>query len=119
MCKAWIVIFGSPEMSITDNGGEFVNPHFLELSESMNIRILTTAAYSPWSDGLVERHNATLAEMLHRVLADQKTSIEKALAWSLQAKNSLTEVNGFSPSQLALGFNPKMPGNLTNKHPCP
>ena len=47
MCKAWIVIFGSPEMSITDNGGEFVNPHFLELSESKNIRILTTAAYSP------------------------------------------------------------------------
>ena len=118
ICKAWIAIFGPPEKFITDNGGEFANPHFIELCESMNIRILTTAAYSPWSNGLVERHNATLAEMLHRVLADQKTSIENALAWSLQAKNSLANVNGFSPSQLALGYNPKMLGNLTNKLPA-
>ena len=84
----------------------------------MNIMILKTAAYSPWSNGLMERHNATLAEMLHRVLTDQKTSIENALAWSLQAKNSLANVNGFSPSQLASGYNPKMPGNLTIMSPA-
>ena len=116
--KAWISIFGRPGKFLSDNGGEFANPHFLDICETMNIRILTTAAYSPWSNGLVERHNATLSEMLHKVMAEQNTSIETALAWSIQAKNSLANVHGFSPSQLAIGYNPQMPSNLSNKIPA-
>ena len=79
---------------------------------------MTTAAQSPWSNGLVERHNATLAETLHKVLAEQKTDFETALAWTINAKNSLINVHGFSPSQLALGYNPQLPNVINNKLPA-
>ena len=42
----WIQIFGAPESFLTDNGGEFVNSSLLELAETMNITLKTTAAES-------------------------------------------------------------------------
>ena len=116
--KCWIAIFGPPTKFLTDNGGEFSNASFLEMAEALNIRVLTTAAESPWSNGLVERHNGTLCEILHKVLAENKTSFETALAWAVHAKNSLMNVNGFSPSQLVLGYNANMPSIMTDKPPA-
>ena len=116
--KGWIAIFGPPVKFLTDNGGEFANRLFLELAESMNVRVLNTAAESPWSNGLVERHNGVLAEMLHKVMAEKKFDIQTALAWCLQAKNSLTNVHGFSPIQLVLGYNPMLPNVFNNNPPA-
>ena len=101
--KCWISIFGPPKKFMVDNGGEFANASFIELAEAMNVRIVTTAAYSPWSNGLVERHNATLAEILHKVKEeDNYNDIETALCWALQAKNSLDNVHVFSPAHACL-----------------
>ena len=116
--KAWIGIFGPPEKFLTDNGGEFANAHFLELAESFNIRVMSTAAESPWSNGLVERHNATLAEMLQKIVEEQKTTLEVALAWAIQAKNSMANVHGFSPAQLAIGYTPMVPSVLSDDPPA-
>ena len=116
--RSWVSIFGPPRKFLMDNGGEFANETMIEFAESMNIRILTTAAESPWSNGLVERHNATLAEILHKVLAENKVDLETALAWAINAKNSLSNVHGFSPVQLALGYNPQLPNILSNKPPA-
>ena len=116
--RNWVSIFGPPEKVLTDNGGEFSNAVFLSLAEAMNIRVLNTAAESPWSNGLVERHNAVLGEMLHKVMSDKRTSLDNALAWCVQAKNSLTNVHGFSPSQLALGYIPQLPDVFSNKPPA-
>lgn len=118
ICKIWITIFGPPQKFLTDNGGEFANEKFLDLAEKMNIRVMTTAAESPWSNGLVERHNAVLSEMLYKIIADERQNINTALAWALQAKNSLANVNGFSPMQLTMGQNPQLPSVLTNKPPA-
>ena len=116
--KCWISIFGPPMKFLTDNGGEFANELFVELAESFNIKILTTAAESPWSNGLVERHNATLAEVLHKVLAENKTNFETALAWATHAKNALNNVHGFSPAQLVFGYTPQMPGIMRDSPPA-
>ena len=80
---------------------------------------MTTAAESPWSNGLVERHNATLGESLHKVMADNPgCNVKTALAWSVSAKNSLTNVHGFSPAQLALGYNPQFPSVISDSPPA-
>lgn len=114
---SWIAIFGTPNKFLIDNGGEFANKKFMELAESFNIRIMTTAAFSPWSNGIVERHNGILSEMLHKIVADGKNPTS-ALAWAIQAKNSLTNVHGFSPAQIALGQNPQLPNVLVDKLPA-
>ena len=88
------------------------------MAEAMNIRVMTTSAESPWSNGLVERHNATLKHMLDKISAEKEVQTEIALAWAVQAKNSLANVHGFSPAQLTFGQNPNLPGVLSDKPPA-
>ena len=47
-----------------------MNNDFLDSCETFNIVVHTTAAESPWLNGLVERHNLILADMLNKVIAD-------------------------------------------------
>ena len=42
----WIEIFGHPNKTLVDSGGEFNNTEFQTLCENFNIRICTTAADS-------------------------------------------------------------------------
>ena len=116
--KTWISIFGPPQKFLTDNGGEFLNNEFIQLCESFNIVVMTTAAESPWSNGLCERHNSVLGAMLQKITAEGKCDQDTALCWAIHAKNSLSNVHGFSPNQIALGFTPRMPCVLTDKLPA-
>ena len=113
--KHWIQIRGAPLKFLSDNGGEFMNEEFLSLCEKMNISVKTTAAESPWSNGLVERHNAVIAEMLDKVLDEEKCDFDTALAWCLSAKNSLLNNHGYSPNQLSFGYNPNFPVAISDR----
>lgn len=114
----WVKWFGPPKKFLSDNGGEFINDELIDLAEKFNIVIKTTAAESPWSNGLCERHNALIASNIHKVRLDVGCSVEVALAWSLSAKNCLANVQGFSPNQLVFGRNPNLPNVLDNKVPA-
>ena len=114
----WIQVFGSPENFFSDNGGEFNNELMRELGELLNTRVLTTAAESPWSNGITERHNALLADMVEKVMEDTKCSLEVAVAWSVAAKNALKNVHGFSPNQLVFGRNPNIPTVFNSNPPA-
>ena len=59
----WIAVYGTPWKFLTDNGGEFGNSEFLEMVGHLGITVHTTAAESPWSNGVVERNNQTLAQI--------------------------------------------------------
>ena len=114
----WVQLFGVPEGMLTDNGGEFGNELFREVCEAINARPLSTPAESPWANGIVERHNATLGEMIAKVRQDVKCSLEVAVAWSISAKNGLANVHGFTPSQLVFGYNPRLPTVQSNMPPA-
>ena len=51
---SWITSFGAPQQFLSDNGGEFNNEEVRALGDLYGIRILTTAAESPWSNGVCE-----------------------------------------------------------------
>ena len=114
----WISIFGCPQRFLTDNGGEFVNVHFTSMAENCNIRMMTTSAESPWSNGIVERHNSILADKVRRISADVGCNHEIAVSWAIAARNSLDNHNGFSPNQLVFGRNPMFPNNYNNDVPA-
>ena len=84
----------------------------------MNIRFMLTVAESPFSNGLVERHNLIFSEMLDKTLEDHNTGFKLALAWCMNAKNSLANVHGFSPFQIAFSQNPKLPSIFHDKPPA-
>ena len=114
----WISVDGTPEIFLTDNGGEFCNEDFINMCEGFNITIKTTGAESPWSNGVVERHNRTISEMLDKVIEDTKCEIIIALAWVINAQKSLHSVHRFSPYQLAIGTNPTLPNALNARPPA-
>ena len=116
--KHWIAYFGTPGSFLTDNGREFDNEQFRDMAQHLNVVVHTTAAQSPWSNGLNERHNGILGEMVKKTLEDTDCDFETALAWAVSAKNSLHSVNGFSPNQLVFGRNPNLPAFLNDKLPA-
>ena len=116
--KNWVSVYGPPNKFLSDNGGEFMNASFIEMCEQMNITVKNTAGRSPWSNGLVERHNLVISEMLEKVLAESKCDFDAALSWCLTAKNSLQNVNGFTPYQIAIGRNPTFPFAVENDLPA-
>ena len=116
--KIWVSIFGSPKKILSDNGGEFKNDDFAEMAEKLNTKITTTAAESPWSNGVNERHNGILGEMVLKTMEDTHCSIETALMWSVTAKNALANVYGSSPSQLVFGRNGSFPSVIHDKLPA-
>ena len=116
--QIWISIFGSAKKFLVDNAGEFDNDEFRSLCENVNIRICTTAAESPWSNGIVERHNATLGFSVQKIMDDLKCNLSLAVAWTVSAKNALHNVHGFSPNQLVFGKNPNFHAVVSNKPPA-
>ena len=84
----------------------------------MNIQICTTAAESPWSNGLLDRHNAVLGMTVSKVVKDVNCQLEVAVAWSVSAKNCLKNVDGFSLNELVFERNPNYPSNFYNQLPA-
>ena len=115
--QLWISAYGLPEKVLSDNSGEFANDHFTNMCEAININFKLTSAESPSSNGLGERHNLLLGDMLNRFLKESTNNIHTAVAWAINAKNSLTNIHGFSPYQLEISQNRILPCAATSK-PC-
>ena len=113
----WLSLFGPPKKLLFDNGGEFQNPEMRQLGETFNIKLMATAAESPWSNGVVEKLNGVLARSVKKIVDDVGCDIRTVLAWAVSARNSLDNYAGFSPNQLVFSFNTALPTNFINKPP--
>ena len=116
--RIWVSIFGVPSKVLSDNGGEFANHEFTDMCQNLSINFQTTAAEAPWSNGLCEKHNGIVGEVMSKIIEDTNCSPEIALCWTIMAKNSLSNVYGFSPYQLVFGKTPKLPNVFDNQLPA-
>ena len=116
--KIWISYFGQPRKFLADNGGEFSNKEYMSMCETFNIEMCKTAAESPWSNGLVERHNAIIKRSMQKVMEDAKCNHETALVWGTSSKNTLHGHHGYSPNTIVFGRNPNMPSILNDQLPA-
>ena len=114
----WIQTFGAPRRFLTDNGGEFSNDSFRELCQQLNVVSTTTPGESPWSNGVVERHNAILMETINLTMSESKCDLETAVSWSVSSKNTLSNRSGYSPNVLVFGKNPNFPSVLSDAIPA-
>ena len=72
--KIWITFLGSPNEILSDTGGEFNNDLLHDLSDQLNVSIRTTPDESPWSNGITERHNTILGNMINKLLIDNSNT---------------------------------------------
>ena len=118
LIKHWIGIFGSPNSILTDNGREFSNEKFLEMTEVFSIKSMTTAAESPWSNGVCEKTVGLIKDSMRKMMEDGDKDLETILYWTVAARNTLFNKNGFSPNQLVFGRNPNLPGSNDKENPA-
>ena len=68
---------------MSDNGRKFNNKLLRELCEQFNISVKSIAAEEPWSNCIVERHNAVLGKMINNLLLDNYSQypIDVIVSW--------------------------------------
>ena len=115
----WISIFGVMNGLMSDNGGEFTGDELKEVASILDVKLYTTAGYSPHQNGLCERVHGVIDHILLK-LKSQYPSVDLniLLGWANMAKNSLHSHHGFSSHQLVFGVNPNLPNILTANPPA-
>jgi hypothetical protein len=105
--------FGAPRQLLTDRGPEFESELFSQLLNWMEVDKLRTTPYKPSTNGVVERFHRTLNSMLGKVVKDSQRDWDERLPFVLAAYRASThESTGFTPNQLFLGRELRMPLDL-------
>ena len=119
LMQRWIAVFGTIGSIMTDNGREFSSDEMRKVAPILNVKLITTAADSPFQNGLCERVQSVTDMMLLKLMEENKeTESQTLLSWANMARNSLQMWNGFSSHQLVFGKNPNLPGIMSDKLPA-
>jgi hypothetical protein len=110
MMERIILYHGPPKAIVTDRGTNFTSELFNHLCRALHIKHRTTTAYHPQSNGLTERFNKTVVEMLRKYLNDGYTNWEEMLgAVAFAYRNSVHSSTNETPYFLNHGRDPAMP----------
>jgi len=109
---------GPPSTLVSDRGSHFANALIKHICSQLGIDQRLATAYHPQTQGLVERFNATLLDLLSkRCSADQK-DWDVALPLVTWAYNSSSHpATGFTPFEIVHGTVPRSPFDLMLKPP--
>ena len=104
---------GIPDEILTDCGANFTSALMREVCRLMSVRHLTTTAYHPQTNGLVEKFNGTLKSMLKRLAAERPKDWDRYVGPALFAYREAPQDSlGFSPFELIYGRSVKGPMTL-------
>ena len=80
----------------------------------------SSAAEVPWSNGIIERHNAVPRKIIKKLQLDNNNTypIDVIVSWAISAKNALQSCYGFSPNELVFGKSANLPSNLVTLPPA-
>ena len=105
--------FSPPEQLHSDQGRQFESELLTEVCKLLNIHKTRTTPYHPQCDGLVERFNRTLLNMLATSTKDHPFDWEMQLPKVCMAYNtSVQSSTGYSPFFLMFGRKAKLPIDL-------
>ena len=109
----------APDKFLIDNRGEFDNGSYHEFAEQFNVEICATGAQSPWSNGICECNHYVIDVYVQKLREeDPNVNFIVALAWVVNAKDSMMNYDGYSPIQFVLRINPNLRSISSNKLPA-
>ena len=101
---------GIPKEILTDMGSQFTSGVMQEVSRLLSIRQMTTSPYHPACNGLCERFNGVLKQMLKRMCDEKPRDWDRYVNPLLFAyRETPQESTGFSPFELLYGRNVRGP----------
>ena len=93
---------------LTDQGSCFMSRVMKELLRLLQVKQLRTSVYHPQTDGLVERFNKTLKQMLKKAMDLDGKNWDQLLPHVLFAVREVPQAStGFSPFELLYGRRPR------------
>ena len=99
---------GVPHQLLSDRGPSFLSKLFLGVCSLLGTKKVNTSAYHPQTDGLVERFNRTLINMLSKRVGAREW--DELLPYVLFAYRSMLQTStGESPFRLLYGRDPQLP----------
>ena len=104
---------GFPRIIHSDQAPEFTSELMQELCQLLEIHQSKTCPYRPQSDGLVERFNRTLIDMLSKFCGERCDDWDDHLPYLLCAyRATISESTGMSPNLMMLGREATLPIDL-------
>lgn len=106
---------GLPRQILSDRGINFTSSLMKEINRLLSVQRLTTTPYHPICNGLVEKFNGTLKQMLRKMCQEKPRSWDTYLAPLLFAYREVPQTSlGFSPFELIYGRHVRGPLSVLN-----
>ena len=113
MVSNFISRFGVPSVIHSDQRRRFESRLFEEVCQLLGIEKTRTTPYHPQSDGLVERFNRTLQQMLSAFVNKERDNWHEHFPYVVMAyRATVHESTKFSPNRLMLGHKTNLPLDL-------
>jgi len=115
LVQTWISRYGCPDVITTDRGTQFTSELFAQLTKMLGVHHITTTAYHPQANGMVERFHRTLKDALTAIANQQRNPTvwyEALPLLLLHLRNTPKEDTGCTPAELLYGQTLTLPGDL-------
>jgi transposase InsO family protein len=101
---------GVPEQLLSDRGANFLSDLLQGVCAILGVDKINTSGYHPQTDGLVEKFNSTLINMIAKCCEVQQHDWDEQLPYLLFAyRSSIQESTRESPFCLLYGRDPRLP----------
>ena len=121
--RAWIQFHGPPKQLYVDEGTGWASDSTATWCEQHDIELRIAPGQAHTRTSIVERRHQLVRKAVSIFMLEHELKgldgVQQALSWVVPSVNSNTFVNGFTPSQLALGREPSMPGLLSDERTGP
>lgn len=112
--------YGVPDELFSDRGTHFKCKELENLCAKYNVKQIFTTSYNPASNGLCERYNATLSDLLNSCVSQDGVEWCQKLRQVVNVYNSTFQSSTtVSPYELLFGFNGVLPVNKRLNHAFP
>ena len=110
VANVFVSRFGVPDVLHTDQGRNFESTMIKEVCQLLGIVKTRTTPYHPQSDGLVERFNRTLLNLLSLAASENEQEWDLHLPMVMLAyRTSVQESTGCTPFYLMFGREARLP----------
>ena len=118
LVNRFISIFGVPMQLHTDLGSNFESKVFKEVCKLLGIDKTRTTVRRPQSDGMVERANRSIQNMMSSYISDKQDDWDEHLPLLMLAyRSSVHESTGVSPALMMFGRELTLPVDMTLGRP--
>ena len=110
LVNSYIPRWGTPHTFLSDRGAEFTNDVCRNVFRMLGAVKKFTSSMHPQTNGMVERLNHTLCQMLSYLVVDNQTDWDEMLPHAVSAhNNNVSRGTGLAPNQVHIGRYPRLP----------